>query len=85
MKKEEALRKSWNAQKEIYETARSTKIQRIVSEIEKLDEKIQKLSEQKKHLIESKQKLEDKGFESFESFRKRSEAQSEESSDQKSS
>lgn len=73
MKGIDALQKSYNKQKEIFENARRTRVSNRVKQIEEIEEKISRLMSTKATLV--KQNLSEEEFESFESFRLRAEKQ----------
>lgn len=81
MKGYEALQKSYNKQREVYETARDKRIQNRNVQIRQIQEKISNLTALQQKLIS--QNNEEKDFESFESFRLKAEEQFREQKKQK--
>lgn len=74
MKGNEALTRSYNHQKEVFETAKARRIQNRNAQIEKIQTKINSLQAILQKL--ESQNKEEKEFESFESFRRKAETQS---------
>lgn len=81
MKGLESLQKSYNKQKELFETARSKRIQNRNVQIEQIQKKINHLLDLQQKLVDQNQ--EEKEFESFESFRLKAEIQFREQKKQK--
>lgn len=81
MKGYEALQKSYNKQKEIFEAARDKRIQNRNVQIRQIQEKISNLTALQQKLIS--QNNEEKEFDSFDSFRLRAEEQFREQKKQK--
>lgn len=69
MKSEAALQKSYQTQKEIFETARSKRISNRQKQIADLDRKISHLSSLREKLLLAN--TSEREFESFESFRQK--------------
>lgn len=73
MKGYEALQNSYNKQKDLFETARETRIQNRNVQIQQIQEKINRLQTLQQKLVQ--QNLDEKEFESFDSFRSKAEEQ----------
>lgn len=74
MKGYESQQKSYNKQKEVFETARERRVANRKKQIEQINEKIKSLQETRNRLIQQNEN--EKDFESFESFRLKAEEQS---------
>lgn len=74
MKGFDAQQKSYEKQREIFETARNLRINNRKIQIDEIDSKIHRLQLTRNRLIQ--QNLEEKEFESFDSFRQKAEEQS---------
>lgn len=74
MKGFDAQQKSYEKQREIFETARNLRINNRKNQIDEIDSKIHRLQLTRNRLIQ--QNLEEKEFETFDSFRQKAEEQS---------
>lgn len=76
MRSEEKLRKSYEKQKEIFETAKDRKIQNLKSRSEQISQKIQKLQEQQSETERLLLKEQERKFLPFRDFQQRASEQS---------
>lgn len=77
MRSEEKLRKSYEKQKEIFETAKERKIQNLRMRSKQISQKIEKLQDQQSETEKLIVKEQERNFHSFQDFQQRASEQSE--------